>query len=464
MKKIYIITGGTMVHVTPHFSLCAPAYGKVGDKLSEELFSNIVGSGLNKDYSVHVLPTKMADGNYNDDHSNYHDYKLIYHNAGLKYLETNDDLSQLVDYLIAQPDTRCIVMAAAVCDFKPDMLEVNNYGKNESVSLRFGKEQKRLDSSKETILHLDTAEKILSKIRKDRKDIFLVSFKTTSGVGRDETYRRGLESLKKNSSNLVFANDIKDRINMIVTPEEYPYQEQTRAEALKTLSDMIVSRIQLTFNRTSIIDGDKADIKELFEGNNIPQNFIEVMEYLILNDAFKPFRGKTSGHFGCKVEGKEYDRIASVRKVDHNNMFEEGMAKIFRKNGNITAMGGKPSVGEHTQEMIYNQLGDIAHSIVHFHSPRKVDSKRPPFIIRSQKDFECGSNECGINTSAGIENSEMNGIYAVHLENHGPNIAFHKDVDSGTIISFIERYWDLSDKEGGLIKEIKQNPEQQKMF
>jgi len=33
MKKIVIYTGGTMVHVRPHFSLCAPAYGTVGEAI-----------------------------------------------------------------------------------------------------------------------------------------------------------------------------------------------------------------------------------------------------------------------------------------------------------------------------------------------------------------------------------------------------------------------------------------------
>ena len=450
-----------MVHVTPHFSLCAPAYGKVGDDLSEALVLPLMDRDLQ--YEIHVLPTRMALSTVQD-YRCYKKFESIYKNAGLKHLETNDDLSQLVDYLIAQDDTRCIVMAAAVCDFKPDMLEVNVGGRNESISLQFGKDKKRLDSNKETILHLDTADKIVSKIRKTRKDIFLVSFKTTSGVSEDETYRRGLESLKKNSSNLVFANDIKNKVNMVITPEEYPYKESTREKALETLSEMIMSRLELTFNRTSIIEGDKILPQDLASTKSIPDNFVGVLSNLIDKKAFKPFRGKTSGHFGCKVEGKEYDRIASVRKVDHNNIFEEGMAKIFRKDGSITAMGGKPSVGEHTQEMIYSTLGDKVHSIVHFHSPLKSEVELCPFIsVRSQKEFECGSNECGVNTSSGMA-EVIPGVYAVHLNNHGPNIAFHKDVDFKLIVDFIEKYWDLSDKEGGLIKEIKYKSEQQKMF
>ena len=36
-RRFYVITGGTMVHVAPHFSLCAPAYGRVGQQIAEEL-------------------------------------------------------------------------------------------------------------------------------------------------------------------------------------------------------------------------------------------------------------------------------------------------------------------------------------------------------------------------------------------------------------------------------------------
>ena len=443
-----------MVHIAPHLSICAPAYGKIGDSLSEEITNHIMDKGLYDEYEISVLPTKMAESIV-EDFSCYKKYPSIYESAGLKKLETNEDLSKLVDYLIEQPDTRCIIMAVAVCDFKPSFLNVVD-GKHIYPAVHeFGKNQKRLVSRDNIEIHLTADDKIVSKIRNKRKDIFLVSFKTTAGVGRDETYRRGLESLKKNSSNLVFANDIQDKINMVITPEEYPYEEQTREKAISTLSEMIVSRLQLTFNRTSVVPGDKANLEALFDSGSIPENFLSVMGSLVLNNAFKPFRGKTSGHFGCKVRGKEFDRISSIRKVDHNMVFEEGMAKIFVKEGEIVAMGGKPSVGEHTQQMIYDELGDKVHSIVHIHSPIRSGIDYIPFKIKGQKPFECGSNECGTNTASGMENVGIDGIFAVHLENHGPNIAFHKDVNPQKVIDFIDLYWDLSDKEGGLIKEIK---------
>jgi len=451
MKKIYIITGGTMVHVAPHLSLCAPAYGTVGQDLDFKIKTNLNKQEVSNDYKTVLLPTSMVDK------SPSYEASSVFEDAGIDRLETNEDLSKLVDYLIEQPDTRCIVMAAAVCDFKPEHLTLTNEsGESYDDINEFGKNQRRLSSNDKVSLHMAGDEKILSKIRKNRKDIFLTSFKTTAGVGHDETYRRGLESLKKNSSNLVFANDIKDKINMVITPEEFPYEEHTREEALDTLADMIVSRIQLTFNRTGLKEGETAEIMKLASLKKIPANFAPVLRHLIDNGAYKPFRGKTSGHFGCKVEGEEFDRISSIRKVDHNKVFENGMAKIFRDGDKITAIGGKPSVGEHTQQMIYDELGDNAHSIVHFHSPKKDSVSYFPFELRDQQPYECGSNECGINTASGMSpaGKPFDGIYAVHLDNHGPNIAFRKDVDPAKVIEFIDLYWDLSQKEGGLIKEL----------
>jgi hypothetical protein len=36
-QAYYVISGGTMVHVAPHFSFCAPAYGAVGQTIKARL-------------------------------------------------------------------------------------------------------------------------------------------------------------------------------------------------------------------------------------------------------------------------------------------------------------------------------------------------------------------------------------------------------------------------------------------
>ncbi len=53
--------------------------------------------------------------------------------AGIRHLETNEDLDRLIKHLVSQEDTRCIVMAAAVCDFEPAEL-IDESGETHELS------------------------------------------------------------------------------------------------------------------------------------------------------------------------------------------------------------------------------------------------------------------------------------------------------------------------------------------
>jgi hypothetical protein len=444
-KKIYIFCGGTINKVAPHFALCAPAYGSVG----VDMYRHLVDQD---EYEVILMPTAMAFSSF----MSYEGiglqlkYAEVCKKAGVNWIESNDDLRKVVDYLKKEESTRCIVMASAVTDFVADSVDfvdpdpyINKILWSEISADGYFK--KRFDSSLHVSLHLASDEKIIDSIRSERKDIFLVSFKATADIPFSETYQKGLAQLKRTSSNLVFANDIIRKENMVITPEEYPYKYDDRGEAIEGLCEMILNRLNLTFNRTTLIDGVKADPLKLDEEDLIPENFIPVLGGLIKYGAFKEFKGRTAGHFGCVVKDKPYQRISSVRKVNHNNVLSEGMSKIFiASDGDIAVMGGKASVGEHTQQMIYNELGDKVHSIIHFHCPPSEDFS-DSIPVKKQAAFECGSNECGINTVSGMKEI-FDGVWVVHLENHGPNIAFYKYVDPEDVINFIKTNWDLSKK------------------
>lgn len=425
--KYYIISGGTVEHVAPHFALCAPAYGTIGTSLCKRL------SSWNIPY-VH-LRTRMAG-------EPSAVQKRVLQEAELEHLETNSDLSKLVNYLISLPDTRCIVMAAAVCDFEPVHLD-----DGADILPVPGKSGQRLQSGVVFDLRVKTADKIINRIRRERKDIFLVAFKATTYGDADESYRRGLRLLKQNSANLVFVNDITHKQNMIVTPEEFRYTYEDRNQAVRDLASMIVHRTNLNFVRTRVIDEPLADVEELDRQGAIPSNFLPVLRWLISKNAYKPFLDKTAGHFGCKVTGMPYTGISSVRKVDHNNVFNHGMVKIYgQEDSKILAGGAKPSVGEHTQQEIYRMF-PRARSIVHFHCPLREGSLIP---VASQRPFECGSVECGRNTSMKMQMT-TEGIWAVHLDGHGPNIAFDEHTPPEAVQAFIEEHWDLSDKTGGVL-------------
>jgi hypothetical protein len=111
---------------------------------------------------------------------------------------------------------------------------------------------------------------------------------------------------------------------------------------------------------------------------------------------------------------------------------------------NVIAYGSKPSVGGQSQRIVFDEhKGE--NCIVHFHCPIKPGSNVP---IVSQREYECGSHECGQNTSRGLEVVD-DGIKAVYLDNHGPNIVFNDGKDARGVQDFISDNFDLSKKTGG---------------
>lgn len=91
-KIIYVIAGGTINKVSPHFALSAPAYGTVGRKIVEG-FLDVIDD---HSYIVYYLPTTMALATLHDFEK--YDYDMILSKAGIDKLETNDDMSKLVDW------------------------------------------------------------------------------------------------------------------------------------------------------------------------------------------------------------------------------------------------------------------------------------------------------------------------------------------------------------------------------
>jgi hypothetical protein len=101
-------------------------------------------------------------------------------------------------------------------------------------------------------------------------------------------------------------------------------------------------------------------------------------------------------------------------------------------------MGAKPSAGVRSQFLLLEKFPKY-NFVVHFHCPLKPGSD---LTIREQKNFECGSLECGQNTVEGIK--EYDDFAAVMLDKHGPNIIFNDDTDVEKLINFIDKNFDLS--------------------
>lgn len=427
MKKIYILGGGTFGNVRNHLDLTTNVIEDRGDPLglSARAFGSTAKVLANlfqeksKDYEIHLVLTKMADP------------------VGSELI-TNQDVAKLVDTWIKDPETKAIIMNAALCDFE-----------GEIGTIESGPHAARLETkSGVAMMKLTPSEKILKTIRKDRKDIFVVGFKTTCHASEKEQYQKALSLLKNNSINLVLANDTGTHKNKIVAPEETIYGlGKSREEVLELIVEMTLSRMNNTFTRSSVIEGEAV----AWDDEKIPQSLRQVVNFCIDRGAYKPFEGKTVGHFAMKVD--EENIYTSIRKSNFNELKTTGLVHVTSKGDHeVIARGFKPSVGGQSQRIIFKEHPDLD-CIVHFHCPPKKEVEAT-LSIKEQWPNECGSHECGKSTSSGLKEVTLeNGdrIKVVYLNDHGPNIVFNRNADANEIVKYIDHHFDLNQKTGGLV-------------
>jgi hypothetical protein len=437
---IHVIGGGTFSHVRNHLALAAPAFGGTARYLERVIINTMVeaareGRAISNTYAT-VLEEQA------EREVTLHLTKMADHTSSLV---TNQDVSDLVDGLIADPETRVIIMNAALCDYDGVVMKTaqppSTYLWDRTNS---GSHEERLKTSEGSRwMALDPADKLISRIRKERKDIFLVAFKTTTGATPDEQYAAGLHLLKANSANLVLANDTVTRLNMVVTPEESRhFQTHDRNECLDGLVEMLLSRSTNTFTRSTVVDGPPV----AWGDPRVPENLREVVNHCIVRGAYKPFRGATVGHFAAKIDDGSI--LTSRRKRDFNKLPEEGLILVEYGDEKVIAHGGKPSVGGQSQRVIFREHPE-AECIVHFHCPPR-DGASEVLSHVDQRPNECGSHQCGQATSRGLQKVAP-GIKAVMLDEHGPNIVFSRSTPALEVIAFIETHFDLSAKTGGLV-------------
>lgn len=419
-KVIHIIGGGTNAHIANHLSLSAPAQGTTARFLFNELYEQGISHKHEMKVKMHL--TKMA--------------------GGVKELDTNQDVANWVKEIKTDLATKIVFFNVALVDYEPyqAFLEGEN---GIAPILEFGKYTRRINTRdfKDLMVKFKPSEKIISTIRHGRKDIFLVGFKTTCGASKQEMFEKGLNLCKTGSVNLVLVNDTKTHWNMIVTPEEASYHEtDNRKEVLKNLIEMTLLRSHLTFTQSTVVDGKAVP----WTDPRVPESLRKVVDYCVGSDAYKPFLGSTVGHFAVKVSDTEF--LTSIRRSNFNDLHKTGLVYV-KTDGpdSVIAYGAKPSVGGQSQRIVFNDHKGMD-CIVHFHSPLK-DKPRDAVPIRSQREYECGSHQCGKNTSDGLK--RFGNLKAVYLEQHGPNIVFSKDTDPDEVIDFIKANFDLHEKTGG---------------
>jgi hypothetical protein len=412
MAVHHVIGGGTVFHVRPHLALAAPAYGSLARAIHERL------RAAGETAELHL--TRMADRG--------------------SAIETNEDVAGLLDRVVADPRSEIVFLTAALVDFAGE------------VDGLAGKRAPRLKSNDgDKTLRLTPLPKLLGRIRKERKDIFLVACKATAGESADGQYLEGLRLLKQSSANLVLANDTHTRRQMIITPEQARYRETTdRAEAIDGLVAMALARSRGHFTRSTVVAGEPVP----WASPLVPASLRAVVDHCIARGAYKPFLGATVGHFAVRLSDGRI--LTSRRKTDFNRLQEVGLVLIEPDGDDrVIAHGSRPSVGGQSQRIVFRDHPELD-CIVHFHCPLR---ERVALPIRSQWAHECGSHECGENTSRGL--APFGPLKAVMLDRHGPNIVFHRDVDPREVVAFIERSFDLGARTDGVPPDVARRYEQE---
>lgn len=407
-KRVHIIGGGTINYLGSHLATCAPYFKGTTAKL---LYEKCIEAFPAMDVWLHLTTLSGGGGE----------------------LTTNDDVDGLITELVADDRTKIVFMPVALVDY------------GSLVNCKHGRRYTSDDVGPDGKLHLalDPLPKIVTKVREVRKDIFLVAFKHTNDKSEDEQYIAGLDLCKRASANLVLANDEISKLNMIITPEEARYCVTTdRNAVLDELVTIAKARSHLTFTRSTVV-GSSDDIVSWFSPI-IPSSLRMVVNYCIAQGAYKPFNGSTAGHFAFKIDDRTF--LSSIRKTNFNDLYKNGLVKIVTDGpDSVMAYGAKPSVGGQSQRIVFHDHIDYD-CIVHFHCPIKAGSLVP---IVSQREFECGSHQCGENTSNNLK--RFGNFSAVYLDQHGPNIVFHHSIDPQEIIRFIDENFDLSEKTGGFV-------------
>lgn len=395
MKRVVILGGGTFEPVRNHFALSAPAFGSTAIKL-HKLIPN-----------SELVLTKMADRNSN--------------------MKSNSDVENYIDQLLEDQNVGTIILNVAFCDFKSLPID----------GIENGFHSERLKTANGNFsLELTPTNKVITKIRQKRPDIFLIGFKTTTNKSSDEQFLVALQMMKSTKCNLVLANDTVTRNNMVITPEETIYGETTdREKALQELVDITLLRNDLTYNRSNFVDTESTSIK------TTPKTFQKVIQFLIDNDGFLENNGNgfTPGHFCYKIDDKSF--LSSQRKANHNLVFTEGMSVVEVEGDTFTVKGRrKASVGARSQWLILQQNPGYD-CIIHTHNPLREGSKLP---VAEQRPFQCGSLQCGINTVTNMK--EFDGIMAVYLDKHGANILFKSTDNIEKITNFVQENIELGIK------------------
>ncbi|AXQ69637.1 hypothetical protein HOU03_gp055 [Caulobacter phage CcrSC] len=260
--KIHILGGGTFAPVRNHLSLAAQAFGGAAKKLHVDFSIEMEwhmrrNKATYEAYYAHPLEERHYSL-YSRQRVKLHLTKMADPYSKLVY---NSDVKALLDKLLADPETKMIVMSAALCDYEGSILKETSGDSHDDwgggyLSTKSGPHETRLKTEDGwQMMRLTPADKLIGSIRKTRPDVFVVGFKTTTGASPEEQLAAGFKSLQGAGTQLVLANDTVTRNNMVIGVNDYAkptYESGDRDGALRVLAEV-------AFNRCAIFQAPPVD-------------------------------------------------------------------------------------------------------------------------------------------------------------------------------------------------------------
>ena len=169
-KNVLISLGGTFEEIDPIRGISNRSSGKMGLELAKEAF--IRGANLTILAAHHSVSIPKA-------------FNVI-------DAESSTLMNEKIDELI--PDFDVFIATAAVSDFTP-----------------INKEDFKLSSSYNLSLEFEPVEKIIKRIKKINKDIFLVGFKAEYNISEEKMINCAKTQMQEAGTDLVVANDVSHK-------------------------------------------------------------------------------------------------------------------------------------------------------------------------------------------------------------------------------------------------------------
>jgi phosphopantothenate-cysteine ligase len=205
--KILITSGGTKEHIDEVRVLTNISTGKLGATIADSFMKEIVTNKLDdKIYYVYVKGSEMP--------------KMLNHK--IEFFEVTDVKSvyDIMEKLV--PEMNVVIHPMSVSDFgfKPTDKKLKS---NDSEAF--------IESLRERIYQTP---KILSKVKEWNPKCFLISFKFENGLSNEELMNIAYDSLVKNGSDIVIAND-KAEMKKLNTHRAYFVSKHNDSRVIHTI-------------------------------------------------------------------------------------------------------------------------------------------------------------------------------------------------------------------------------------